>query len=265
MKPLEALDRDHARALRGVLFDLDDTLLSHGSLTREAYDALWDLKGAGLMLVAVTGRPAGWGEVIARQWPIDAAVTENGAIVICREKQAIRRQDTCDESERQRRRVRLAHVVELARAAVPEVRLADDVGARTSDITWDIGETVHLPEDRIAILMGVIRDAGARTTRSSVHVHASFDTHDKASGAVAWLVRARGEDPASALSRFAYVGDSGNDRACFAAFHTTFGVANVRGSVDKLSVLPRYVAPSDMGKGFAEVARALLAARASSS
>ncbi len=265
MRALSALDGEEARALRGVLFDLDDTLLSHGTLTRDAYAALWELKSAGLLLCAVTGRPAGWGEVIARQWPIDAAITENGAIVISCEKQAVRRHDTCDESERRARRIKLAQIVDLAKSAVPEARLADDVSARTSDVTWDIGETMRLPEDRISILARVIRDAGARTTRSSVHLHATFDTHDKASGAVAWLARARKEDPARALGRYAYVGDSGNDRACFAAFRTTFGVANVRTSIDKLSVLPRYVSPSEMGKGFAEIARALLAARAASS
>jgi HAD superfamily hydrolase (TIGR01484 family) len=265
MRPLSALGQAEASALRGLLFDLDDTLLSHGTLSLAAYAALWDLKRAGLLLVAVTGRPAGWGEVIARQWPIDAAVTENGAVVISREKQAIRRQDTCDDAERRHRRVRLAGVVERVREAVPEVRLADDVGARTSDVTFDVGETVHLQDDRVALLMQTIRDAGARTTRSSVHVHATFDTHDKASGAVGWLVHARGEDAGSAVLRNAYVGDSGNDRACFAAFRTTFGVANVRASVDKLSVLPRFVAASPMGEGFAEIARALLAARASSS
>ena len=54
MKPLASLSREEARALRGLLFDLDDTLLSHGVLTRAAYDALWDLKDAGLRLVAVT-------------------------------------------------------------------------------------------------------------------------------------------------------------------------------------------------------------------
>lgn len=265
MRPLSALTRDEASALRGLLFDLDDTLLTHGSLTQDAYSALWELKRAGLFLVAVTGRPAGWGEVIARQWPIDAAVTENGAVVISREKQAIRRQDMCDEAERRHRRVRLAGVVERVRDAVPEVRLADDVAARTSDITFDIGETVHLQDDRVELVMKTIRDAGARTMRSSVHVHATFDTHDKASGAVGWLVGARSEDASSALSRYAYVGDSGNDRACFAAFRTTFGVSNVSSSIDKLSVLPRFVAKSPMGQGFAEIARALLAARAPSS
>ena len=82
VRRLGELAADEALAIRGVLFNLDDTLLTHGVLTREAYGALWDLREAGLRLVAVTGRPGGWGEVIARQWPIEAAVTENGAVLV---------------------------------------------------------------------------------------------------------------------------------------------------------------------------------------
>jgi HAD superfamily hydrolase (TIGR01484 family) len=261
VKDLSKLDPTEARALRGVLFDLDDTLLSHGVLTREAYDALWALAATDLRLVAVTGRPSGWGEVLARQWPIHAAVTENGAIVISRENRTIRRHDTCGETERRERRMKLAGIVERAREAVPEARLTDDVGARTSDVTWDIGESMRLPEDRIDRIVREIKASGARTTRSSVHLHATFDAHDKASGAMAWLSSAYGVDVGSARAWFAYLGDSPNDRACFAAFRTTFGVANVLESVGALSVPPRYVAKGKMGSGFAEIARALLAAR----
>ena len=67
MRDLSELTVDEARSLRGLLFDLDDTFLSHGLLTREAYGALWKLADAKLRLVAVTGRPSGWGEVVARQ------------------------------------------------------------------------------------------------------------------------------------------------------------------------------------------------------
>ena len=262
MKPLTSLPSDRASGLDGVLFDLDDTLLTHGVLTREAYVALWALHEAGLRLIAVTGRPSGWGEVIARQWPIDAAITENGAIVISRVRGAVRRRDGCDAGERRSRRMRLASLVERVRENVPEARLADDVDARTSDITWDIGETVSLPEDRLKLIAEEIAKAGARATRSSVHLHASYETHDKASGAVAWLSEAYGVDPGAALSRYAFIGDSGNDRACFAAFHHTFGVANVTASTAQLSVLPRYVSEAPMGAGFAQIARALVAARA---
>ncbi len=254
--------RDEARRLSGLLFDLDDTLLTHGQLTREAYAAMWDLRDAGLHLVAVTGRPSGWGEVLARQWPVAGCVTENGAIAVVREGPGVARRDACTDAERRSRRVRLAQLVEAVREAVPEARLTDDVGGRVSDVTWDVGERVRLPEDRVAAIARVIDAAGARRTRSSVHQHATFDTDDKASGSLRFCARELGVDPGEALARFAFVGDSGNDAACFAAFRTTIGVANVAASVPRLSVPPRYVAAGAMGAGFAELARTLLQARA---
>jgi HAD superfamily hydrolase (TIGR01484 family) len=262
MKAVAELDPEEARRLRGLLFDLDDTLLTHGLLVRAAYDALWDLRDAGLSLVAVTGRPSGWGEVLARQWPVAGCVTENGAIHVVREGPGVARRDSCDDAERRRRRIKLAQLVEQVREQVPEARLTDDVGLRLADVTWDVGERVKLPEDRIAAVTRLILDAGARTSRSSVHLHATFDTDDKASGALRFLARELGQEPGAALSRFAFVGDSGNDAACFAAFRTTFGVANVAAAVGRLSVPPRYVARAPMGEGFAEIAGTILRARA---
>jgi hydroxymethylpyrimidine pyrophosphatase-like HAD family hydrolase len=266
MRPLSQLDAVTARGLRGLLFDLDDTVLSHGTLTREAYGALWDLRDAGLRLVAVTGRPSGWGEVLVRQWPIDGAVTENGAVRIVREARAgtgggIAVLERCGEAERRSRRVRLAQIVERVREVVPEARLADDVSARRSDVTWDIGERVRLPADRTALIAQQIALAGARSTQSSVHIHATFDGDDKASGSIDLLSSLFGEDAGAARCRYAFVGDSGNDAACFAAFDTTFGVANVSAHLARIAVVPRYVASLPMGTGFAEIARALLAAR----
>jgi hydroxymethylpyrimidine pyrophosphatase-like HAD family hydrolase len=245
------------------LFDLDDTLLSHGSLSRVAYDALWAMRDAGLALVAVTGRPSGWGEVLARQWPIVGCVTENGAIHLLRHGATITRRDPCDEAERNARRARLAGIVEHVRAAVPEARLTDDLSARRSDVTWDVGETMRLPEERVRAIACAVEDAGARWSRSSVHLHATFDVDDKASGAIRFCGSELDEDAGSAVVHFAFVGDSQNDASCFAAFRTTFGVANVLSSVSRLSVPPRYVAASPMGDGFAEVAREILRKRVS--
>ena len=263
MKPLAALGEDEARGLRGVLFDLDDTLLTHGLLVRAAYDALWDLHDAGLSLVAVTGRPSGWGEVLARQWPVDGR------------RHRERRHPRRARGPRRGPPRRAATTPSAAAAAsssrswssacarpVPEARLTDDVGARLSDVTWDVGERVTLPagshrRDRAR----ASTTAGARRTQSSVHLHATFDTDDKASGALRFLRRELGRGPgARRSSRFAFVGDSGNDAACFAAFRTTFGVANVAASVGRLSVPPRYVARGEMGEGFAEMAGAILRA-----
>jgi hydroxymethylpyrimidine pyrophosphatase-like HAD family hydrolase len=261
MKPLSLLGAEEARRLRGLLFDLDDTLLSHGVLTRAAYDALWTLRDAGLALVAVTGRPSGWGELLVRQWPIDGCVTENGAVHLVRRGRGILRVDACSESERRARRDRLAVLVERVREVVPEARLTDDAAVRVSDVTWDVGELVTLPDDRVRLIASEIAKAGARSTQSSVHLHATFDFDDKASGAVRFCGRELGEEPGAAIARFAFVGDSGNDAACFAAFRTTFGVANVRASVPRLSVTPRYVATREMGDGFAEIAGAIVSKR----
>ncbi len=261
MKPLAGLPAGEARRLEGLLFDLDDTLLSHGVLTREAYGALWDLHEAGLRLVAVTGRPSGWGEVVARQWPIDGAVTENGAVHVVRAGKGVAVLMEGDAATRKERTERLAALVETVRREMPEVMLADDVHARRSDVAWDIGERVKLLGEQIDRLAAIVVRSGGRTTRSSVHLHASFDRDDKASGVVRFLHERFGEDAGRALSRYAFVGDSANDGACFSAFQSTFGVANVRGHVAALSVPPRWVAAGERGAGFAELARTLLALR----
>jgi len=250
-----------ARRLRGVLFDLDDTLLTHGVLVREAYDALWGLQKDGLDLVAVTGRPSGWGQVLVRQWPVSGFVTENGAVHVVREGTGVSLVDPCDPAERRARRAKLVDLVERVHEVVPEACLTDDNGARRSDVTWDVGERFTLPEERVAAIVREIVHAGARHTRSSVHLHATFDADDKATGAVRFCTRRLGFDPAVALESFAFIGDSGNDAACFSAFKTTFGVSNVRASVGLFSLPPRYVAERAMGAGFAEISAEILRKR----
>lgn len=261
MKPLAELGRDEARRITGLFFDLDDTVLTHGLLGRDAYSAIWELRDAGLLLVPVTGRPSGWAEVLVRQWPVDGAVTENGAVFVVREGSGVRVVLDGEADAVARRRARLDALVGVVGRELPHLELADDVRARRSDVAWDIAERKKASESDVVALGRLIAAAGARETRSSVHVHASFERDDKASGALRFIRDQFGEDPGAAIFRWAFVGDSTNDASCFSAFQTTFGVANVRPVVSKLSVPPRYVAKAERGAGFAEIARALLAAR----
>src|SRR5471030_452037 len=76
LQPLSACPRSILATVRCVMTDIDETLSSDGVLTGEAYASLEALKKAGF---AVTGRPAGWCDHIARFWPVDAVVGENGA------------------------------------------------------------------------------------------------------------------------------------------------------------------------------------------
>src|SRR5262245_34003986 len=111
MRPISKLAAAEARDLVGLLFDLDDTCLDHGRLSEVAYSSLFGLLEAVLRWSACTGRPAGWGEVLARQWPIDGAVTENGAVSFYAEGRSVRRIDSVGESERGARRIRVAEIV----------------------------------------------------------------------------------------------------------------------------------------------------------
>lgn len=265
MLPLARLSADEARRLRGVIFDLDDTLLDHGALGEAAYAALFRLRASGLRLIACTGRPAGWGEVIQRQWPLDATVVENGAIALVGDEAGSRRVVAWDPLDPETRRARRRGLLDLAAELVarfPEAALADDNDARRTDVTIDIGEHRRVPPEAIAAMQRLAADRGVRTVVSSVHLHLTLEPEDKASGTIRLLVHRFGEDATAARSRYAFIGDSGNDAAPFAAFTLTFGVANVRGPAMRLSVPPRFVTDEPMGQGFAAFAARLVALRA---
>lgn len=249
MRPLAALDAARAARVEVLLFDLDDTLLTHGVLTRAAYAALWDLADAGVGLVAVTGRPAGWADVLARQWPVAGVIAENGAVAVGA------RAPASSPSPRP------TEIVERVRARFPHVAYADDNGARRTDVTLDVGEHATLDAETIEALRVGLAAEGLRTTVSSVHLHGTWSGDDKASGSLRFLREAFGLDAGAARARALFVGDSGNDAACFAAFPLAVGVANVRGWVRRLSVPPAFVTEGARGEGFVELARHLLAAR----
>jgi len=266
MTPLDRLPAATARALRGVVFDLDDTLLDHGRLTEAAYSSLFRLRESGLRLIGCTGRPAAWGELLARQWPVDAMVTENGAVafVVPGNGSGPRKVEVADHLSRDIRRVRRAPLLLLAQELVlafPDLALADDNEGRWSDVTLDVGEHRRASRNVIEQARAIAREQGVRTLVSSVHMHLSFEHDDKASGVVRLLASRFGEDVTAARGHYAFIGDSGNDAAAFAAFGVTFGVANVVRSLASISVAPRFVATKSMGAGFAEIATRLIELR----
>jgi HAD superfamily hydrolase (TIGR01484 family) len=273
LRPLSDLPAEAAQRLSGVIFDLDDTLLDHGALTEAAYASLFTLRRAGLRLIACTGRPAGWGEVIARLWPLDAAVAENGAIAFVREESApaarisvVSAPDgtTGARQSREEQRARRSTLLGLALELVsrfPDAALADDNDLRVTDVTIDIGEHRCVRAEDVRAMRAIAAGRGVRTLQSSVHLHLTTEAADKASGSIHVLCERFGEDATRARATYAFVGDSGNDAAPFAAFAVTFGVANVRPHLGKLSIPPRYISAEPMGRGFAAIAARLTALR----
>ncbi|TIU92554.1 MAG: HAD family hydrolase, partial [Mesorhizobium sp.] len=69
MRDLAEFGPEAASRIRGVFCDIDDTLTTEGRLPADAYRALERLHEAGLVVAPITGRPAGWCDMIARFWP----------------------------------------------------------------------------------------------------------------------------------------------------------------------------------------------------
>lgn len=258
MLPLERVPDGWIRELTGLLFDLDDTLLDGGRLLPAALDALYRLDAAGLQLFAVTGRPASWGAVLTHQWPLLGAVTENGAISFERRKGRVVRIDRAAPGERARRRELLMRAAETIQEQYPELEPTDDVSGRISDYTFDIGEYRKLDPVLIARAKTTARTLGAAVTTSSVHLHLTFDRADKASGATRLIHEQSGLDPTRVLARYAFIGDSENDGACFAAFRLTVGVGNLSG---RPTLPPTFYVKGERAAGFIEAADELLARR----
>jgi hypothetical protein len=274
VRPVRELPAEAARELVGVAFDVDDTVTRHGRLEPEAFAALWALHRAGLLLVAVTGRPLGWTDVLARQWPVALAVGENGAgwsWVDRREGGSIGvfRQGYFepDPARRAAQGARLAALRTEAEARLPELPVADDQAARRCDLAFDIGERRPASPEETATLLELIRDRGLRAQVSSVHAHAIPGAWDKASGTraalAAWDASEDGGSPGGGeLDGWLYVGDSPNDAEAFAAFPRSVGVANLKEhDLGGFPRLPDFVTEGDRGRGFAELAEVLLGHR----
>jgi HAD superfamily hydrolase (TIGR01484 family) len=256
VKPLEELD---ARAIGTVLFDIDETLTTEGRLTAPAYAALERLKDAGKRLVPVTGRPAGWCDHIARMWPVDAVVGENGAFYfgLFEGKLVKRFQD--DAPTRVRKRAHLTGIAERILAAVPGCALASDQAYRESDLAIDYCEDVApLPLEAAERIASLMREAGLTAKVSSIHVNGWFGAYDKLAMTRTLFAERFGIDLLSNASGVVFAGDSPNDSPMFAFFESSVGVANVRRFESLLPHPPKYVTRAASGAGFAELAAHLL-------
>ncbi len=264
LRPLSDLPRSVAAGLHTVFSDIDDTLTTDGRLTPPAYAALDDLQGAGLRVILITGRPAGWCDHIARMWPVDAVIGENGAFYYWHDHHAhkLRCRHLLDDAARATHIGRLAAVRDTILREVPGCAVASDQFCRLYDLAIDFCEDVPaLPQVAVDRILRLMADAGMTAKVSSIHVNGWFGNYDKLSMAHLLMQERYRLDLAQQREHCIFVGDSPNDAPMFAYLPHTVGVANVTAFADRMSALPAYITPSRGGAGFAEIARALIGAR----
>ena len=261
MKPLAAVPSAVMRSIRGVFCDIDDTLTSEGKLTARAYAALERLRAEGKLVIPITGRPAGWCDHIARMWPVDAVVGENGAFYFYYDASARKlvQRFLFDATTRAANRETMQAVGKRILGAVPGCALASDQRYREADLAIDFCEDVpRLPMAAVDKIVALMHSAGMTAKISSIHVNGWFGDYDKL-GMTRHLMQERyGIDLARDEAQYLFVGDSPNDAPLFRFFSNSVGVANVADFGARLACAPVYVTRQRSGAGFVELVDCLL-------
>jgi HAD superfamily hydrolase (TIGR01484 family) len=261
MKPIAELTAEEALGVRYFLMDIDDTLTRRGKLLSSSYSAMWKLKEAGLKVIPVTGRPAGWCDLIAREWPVDGVVGENGALAFWEEQGSVLKAEYHPNAVRNNHSV-LERIKEKAFAEFPELRLAKDQFARLFDIAMDFAEEEQgLPISAAQRIKEIAEEEGAVARISSIHVNIWMGDYNKLSMTERFLAGRFGWKSGAGDREVLFVGDSPNDEPMFARFQLTCAVANIKRYTDIIKHKPAFAAGKEGGDGFAEIVEVFLEKR----
>jgi HAD superfamily hydrolase (TIGR01484 family) len=260
--PLAELPAGLCRSLDYLFTDIDDTITTDGRITAAAYGALWSLHDAGIRVVPVTGRPAGWCDMIARMFPVTGVVGENGAFSYAydRGKRVMRRYTTPHAGAGG---ATLRAAADRVLREVPGTALAADQSFRVSDVAIDYREDVPpLPPTAVAEICRILAEEGMRFKVSSIHVNFWQGDFDKMAGVELFLEREAGTGLSELAEKALFIGDSPNDEPLFKGFRHSIAVGNLRAFIDQIRDLPELITEADSGDGFVEAVEAILSKRA---
>ncbi len=265
MRPLSEFGAAEAKRVRAVLTDIDDTVSSEGKLTAAAYGALEKLSAAGLAVIPITGRPAGWCDMIARFWPVAAVVGENGAFWFSYDhrQRRMKRWYFASDAERAANARKLDAIRDEALVKVPGCAVSADQAYRVADLAIDFREDVApLPDEAIKKIVAVFTAHGAEAKISSIHVNGWFGKYDKLTTTLKLLQEEFGMSADDARAGVVFSGDSPNDEPMFKYFPLSVGVANVNDIAHLIATKPSFITAKRSGEGFVELSERLLALRA---
>jgi HAD superfamily hydrolase (TIGR01484 family) len=255
------LKPETAKNLFGFFFDIDDTFTTGGKIPAVAFETLWKLRNLGIKVVPITGRPAGWCDHIARMWPVDGVVGENGALYFWMDnnEKKLKKRFLDPEKIRKEKRKRLEGIRDEILKAVPGTAIASDQPYREADLAIDYCEDVTpLEKGDVETICRIFESHGANCKVSSIHVNGWFGSYDKLSMTKIFAGERWGIDLDSKKERFCFCGDSPNDEPMFQYFPLSFGVRNVLSFADRMTYLPTFIAEDEGGEGFAKIVETLI-------
>ncbi len=249
---LKQLSEASFRNIRLIATDMDGTLTKSGKFSATLLQALEDLATAGIKVLIVTGRSAGWMSGLSNLMPVVGAIAENGGLFYpSGYDQPITLTPIPDlEAHRQS----LGVAFEELKTKFPQIQESADNRFRVTDWTFDVAA---LNPKELQILSHLCEEMGWGFTYSNVQCHIKPQGQDKAVGLLQVLREYFPEfSPAQVLT----VGDSPNDESLFNQDHFSLsvGVANVLKYANQLQHQPTYLTTAAEGEGFCELCNYIL-------
>ena len=259
MLPISKIPVQVCQELVFFFMDIDDTFTTNGKITAEAYQALWDLHASGIKVIPVTGRPAGWCDMIVRFWPVEAVIGENGAFYFSYQKKTMIRKRFQSVSDRSRGQTLLKTLRNRVLNEIPGCAISADQPYRIADLAIDYCEDVPaLSQESVDQICAIAQALGLNYKVSSIHVNCWYGHHDKLSCLKNFLLDYTGESLERLQSKILFVGDSPNDEPLFSALDHSIAVANIHEFLLQMTHHPTYVAEKHSGDGFQEIVSVVL-------
>jgi len=243
--------------VRALFSDVDGTMTTGDRIEAATYAALERLGEAGVPVIMVTGRPAGFGHAFMKMTPVLACVAENGGVMFVREGRRLVKQYGVPPASLPEWRRRMNDTAVDVMSKVPGARLSSDSKYREVDLAIDWNEEQSLTRDDAEECVRLFQKAGLAAVRSSVHVNFGPPHFDKLSACQLLVRRVLGGN-VDDLAPYVYVGDALNDAPMFRGFPNSVGVANIRQWWDELEHKPAYITERPEGPGLRELVEYLL-------
>ncbi|MCU0551278.1 MAG: Cof-type HAD-IIB family hydrolase [Leptolyngbya sp. Prado105] len=251
MIPLDRAKNLHRIQL--IATDMDGTLTIHEKFSTKLLQAFDRLNQAGIQILVVTGRSAGWVSGLANYLPIWGAIAENGGLFYRDEFQA----SLVPIPDLKLHRQKLAEMFEQLQSRFPDIQESSDNAFRLTDWTFDVA---GLTVEALETMNSLCRSSNWGFTYSTVQCHIKILEQNKATGLNQIL---QNHFSHYDRDRIVTVGDSPNDESLFdpSQFPISVGVANLKRYQAQLQHLPTYVTSFVEGDGFCEFVDAVLKAR----
>lgn len=245
--------------IKYLFSDVDDTITSDGVLKVCALESLYRLKENNVKIILVSGGSAGQALTYISQWPIDAIITESGALAYYKEKNSIKTWINPSLDQKAYKENKHVLLTNKILENVKSSKLSLDNFTRLYDIAIDHSQTKpYISEDDIKKIVNIAKENNAFYAISSIHINIYFGKYNKNQAVKSFVPFYLNKSFEEINKESVYVGDSLNDEVLFKIFENSYGVKNIEKTLSKFTYPPKTIVSKTGGEGFSLVVDSVL-------